>query len=74
MPRDHRINIYSELDITNVAVNIHDILYWCEQNLDHGWNIVADSGPSAVRGNGKHIRVLLCEYNSDIVKFKLRWS
>jgi len=73
MPRDHKINIYNELDITNVDASIKQLLEWCEHNLDYGWNIIADSGSCAVRGSGKHILILACEYSSDVVKFKLEW-
>jgi len=73
MPRDLQINIYHECDITHVPVPMRHILDWCEQHMQHGWNIVADSGAHACRGSGEHRVVFLCDHAVDVTYFKLHW-
>ena len=73
MPRDLRLNIHHECDITEWPVKIKDLIVWCEQHFQGGWNLVSESGSFACRGSGEHMVILLCDNHSDMVQFKLSW-
>lgn len=74
MPRNYGINIHHECDITHLNHELKQIVHWCEQHLQHGWNIVSDSGSAACRGTGEHRVIFLCDQASDFTFFKLHWS
>lgn len=74
MPRDHGMNIYYECDITNWHVNIPALITWCEQNVEGGWNVVADGGPQPTRGGHVHKVILLFDTQEDMTAVKLHWQ
>ena len=74
MPRDFGINIYHECDITDWCVDMSSLMTWCEQHLEGGWNVVADSGTAAARGSGEHYVIFLCAELSDITQFRMSWQ
>jgi len=73
MPRNYQINIYYECDITHLP-SLKQVINWCEQHLQHDWNIVADGGVNACRGLGEHRVIFLCERATDFAYFKLHWA
>lgn len=73
MARDLSMNIYHELDITDLSC-VREVISWCEENLSGGWNVVADSGSRHCRGDGRHCVTLLCNNLADISLFKMTWK
>lgn len=73
MPRDRVINIYHETVITNFDVPMNKVICWCDQHIKGRWNMVADSGRQAARGDGKHVVIFLCDRLEDQVLFRLSW-
>jgi hypothetical protein len=73
MSRDHGINIHHEFDATHVD-DVRGLVAWCESRLEGPWNIVADSGARACRGDGRHVVILLCDHLEDITLARLTWS
>lgn len=73
MPRNYQINIHHECDITHLDVSVKEVVAWCEQHMQHGWNIVADSGAHAARGLGEHRVIFLCDRVTDATYFRLHW-
>jgi hypothetical protein len=73
MPRDLHINVHHETVITDWIGQLHKITGWCERHIKGGWNIVADSGQQAARGDGKHVVIFLCDRLEDQVLFRLSW-
>jgi len=71
MPRDHSITLYHEIDVTHLG--IRQVITWCEACLEGNWNVVADAGKGACRGDGGHITMLLCDRFEDAVMFRLAW-
>jgi len=71
MPRDRNINIYHEIDVTDLPAA--KVIAWCETCLEGDWNVVADSGGQACRGVGGHVAILLCSRLSDAVMFRMAW-
>lgn len=72
MPRDFHINLYHERDVTRLDTLA--VIDWCEANLSGGWNVVSDSGPRALRGDGAHVVLLLCVREADAALFSMVWG
>lgn len=66
------MNIHHEIDVSHMN-DLRQLMSWCEQHFDHDWNVVADSGAQACRGDGSHTVTLLCASVDDCIKFKLAW-
>jgi len=74
MPRDTRLNIYYECDITHWGVDVSALISWWEQSVEGRWNVVSDSGAYAVRGDGRHCVIFLYDRLSDLTAVKLNWQ
>lgn len=74
MARDLGMHIYYECEITDWPIPMADFMRWCEQHVQGNWNVVADSGSQATRGDGGHCVIFLCDSLSDLTAVKLHWQ
>ena len=71
MPRNLSMNIHYECDVTNLDVS--RLVSWCRNYFKGNYNVIADSGSRAARGDGSHYVMLLCDNFDDWCFFKLTW-
>lgn len=71
MSRCRSMNIYYECDVTDL--DVASVLQWCDNHFRGNYNLIADSGVQAARGNGGHVVILLCDNFDDWCFFKLTW-
>lgn len=74
MPRDLGLTTHYECDISHLSDQIKQVCAWCDNGgIQGGWNMVADSGVLAARGNGSHTVTFICDRLEDLVQFKMVW-